>query len=350
MRRFIQPDGIISEYVEDARLIAGGARLLTSTRYGTMRLWDVASGALLATMAQRLEPQSIQPISNDTAVVVSDVAGATVWNLPSAQPTARIDHLDTRIGSEIAPGESELLTWSRDATARVWRIADGLELRRIYHDGEVNGAGFMADPARVLSWSDDGTARITDVASGATQMAFDVAMNPAEAPLALPVAERPLRRTAIDYLPVASPAFVLEPGSRVDIYGWGTTRPRVDIEPYASLMGVRLGVLDNADCARMDGMENGRDATRVHPGVFCAADDLQKTCKGDSGGPVMQDGVLVGIVSWGKTTCASTGEPGVYTRVSRYADWIAGVIGDAPGLEVLDAPPPAPDGAAATAS
>lgn len=52
-------------------------------------------------------------------------------------------------------------------------------------------------------------------------------------------------------------------------------------------------------------------------------------CQGDSGGPLTADvGLgpqLVGIVSAG-TGCALAGFPGIYTRVSTYAAWIAGYL------------------------
>ncbi|MFD9065850.1 S1 family serine peptidase [Kitasatospora purpeofusca] len=45
------------------------------------------------------------------------------------------------------------------------------------------------------------------------------------------------------------------------------------------------------------------------------------TCKGDSGGPLTQNGRLIGIISWGVTTCSGT-YPSVYTNVSTYRAWI----------------------------
>jgi trypsin len=43
--------------------------------------------------------------------------------------------------------------------------------------------------------------------------------------------------------------------------------------------------------------------------------------QGDSGGPVMYDGALVGLVSWG-LGCAWVDYPSVFTEVSAYRDWI----------------------------
>jgi len=43
--------------------------------------------------------------------------------------------------------------------------------------------------------------------------------------------------------------------------------------------------------------------------------------QGDSGGPVTQNKVLVGVVSWG-IGCARAGFPGVYTRVAQLRNWI----------------------------
>ncbi len=51
--------------------------------------------------------------------------------------------------------------------------------------------------------------------------------------------------------------------------------------------------------------------------MFCAGWFGQDpdSCQGDSGGPFVVDGVLVGVVSWGK---GCGGRPGYYTRVSTY--------------------------------
>jgi serine protease 7 len=66
---------------------------------------------------------------------------------------------------------------------------------------------------------------------------------------------------------------------------------------------------------------------------ICAGGKLGKdSCNGDSGGPLMaydattQLWNLVGVVSYGPEPCGLEGWPGVYTRVTKYMDWIEKTI------------------------
>ncbi|CAB3242627.1 unnamed protein product [Arctia plantaginis] len=116
----------------------------------------------------------------------------------------------------------------------------------------------------------------------------------------------------------------LADNSMVVAVGWGTTvigggvsnvLNQVSIrtvnqalcrERYAELSnftGLLLAVTDNMFCAGLLDI-GGAD-----------------TCQGDSGGPLTYNGVIVGITSWG-ASCAHPTYPGVYTEVSKYANWI----------------------------
>nr|CAH7762324.1 unnamed protein product [Callosobruchus chinensis] len=57
--------------------------------------------------------------------------------------------------------------------------------------------------------------------------------------------------------------------------------------------------------------------------MFCAGYAMGgiDACEGDSGGPIVIDGKLAGVTSWG-IGCAQPKFPGVYTKVTAYLDWI----------------------------
>jgi len=73
--------------------------------------------------------------------------------------------------------------------------------------------------------------------------------------------------------------------------------------------------------------------------MFCAGDESRRdhvdSCAGDSGGPVFKtiDGelTLVGLVSWGRYSCADV--PGVYTKISAVRSWILAQID---GFQVVE--------------
>jgi secreted trypsin-like serine protease len=81
------------------------------------------------------------------------------------------------------------------------------------------------------------------------------------------------------------------------------------------------------------GLQDDYAGVTVSPDTqMCAGASYSDSCQGDSGGPLVQRGnggngpVQVGVVSWG-LGCGREGSPGVYMRVSAYADWIAETTG-----------------------
>ncbi|XP_017063953.1 serine protease easter-like, partial [Drosophila eugracilis] len=99
------------------------------------------------------------------------------------------------------------------------------------------------------------------------------------------------------------------------IAGWGhTSESSLDTSPVKIKAKVNGWSMDSCK----------RQYERVSPGQMCAGGGASRkgSCFGDSGGPVMDDNQLVGIVSLGEPRCGSDRGPMVVTRVDSYAEWL----------------------------
>ncbi|XP_039753579.1 serine protease persephone-like [Pararge aegeria] len=121
-----------------------------------------------------------------------------------------------------------------------------------------------------------------------------------------------------------------DPKIPLTITGWGKTSTTRDIKSTV-LLHANVTVVATSKCR-----ESYTNWRKLPEGIvdaqICAGDPmgLRDTCQGDSGGPLQgltsNDGHyrLVAVTSFGRG-CGSP-VPGVYTRVSRYLDWIEKVV------------------------
>ena len=106
-------------------------------------------------------------------------------------------------------------------------------------------------------------------------------------------------------------------GKRCRVAGWG----RMNEEDYPEhLLEVEVPIMDLEKCkANYDPEYEGM----VTDFNFCAGRKGKDSCFGDSGGPMICDGKLAGIVSFGpKGECGNEDLPGVYTDVSIFSEVI----------------------------
>uniref|UniRef100_A0A665VJH0 Suppressor of tumorigenicity 14 protein homolog n=1 Tax=Echeneis naucrates TaxID=173247 RepID=A0A665VJH0_ECHNA len=116
-----------------------------------------------------------------------------------------------------------------------------------------------------------------------------------------------------------SPTYDVPAGQEAWITGWGATREG----------GMAATVLQKAEVRIINSTVcNGLMSEDITDGMLCAG-ILQggvDACQGDSGGPLSitsasGQAFLAGVVSWGDG-CGLRNKPGIYTRVTKYRNWI----------------------------
>lgn len=113
-------------------------------------------------------------------------------------------------------------------------------------------------------------------------------------------------------LPGKSDASLYSAGTNATVVGWGRTSDGGD--RATSLRSAVVPIVSDSSC--QSSYSNYDANSMVCAGYPNGGVDA---CQGDSGGPLVEGDTLVGIVSWGDG-CAKPGKPGVYARVSTYAD------------------------------
>ncbi|MBQ1445494.1 MAG: serine protease [Renibacterium sp.] len=110
-------------------------------------------------------------------------------------------------------------------------------------------------------------------------------------------------------------------GTNATVLGWGTTASGSS-NYQSKLRKVDVPITSDSACASAypQGSSKG---TYYNDSMVCAgfAQGGKDSCQADSGGPLVINGRLVGVVSWGYG-CAGKNAYGVYTRVTSYVDSI----------------------------
>ncbi|XP_011236179.1 kallikrein-13 isoform X1 [Ailuropoda melanoleuca] len=112
----------------------------------------------------------------------------------------------------------------------------------------------------------------------------------------------------------------LPAGTCCRVSGWGTTTsPQVSYPQTLQCANIQLR--SDEECRQVY-------PGKITPNMLCAGtkEGGKDSCEGDSGGPLICNGTLHGIISWGDFPCGQPNRPGVYTRVSRYVLWIRDTI------------------------
>lgn len=156
-------------------------------------------------------------------------------------------------------------------------------------------------------------------------------------------------RLGIDMHPVCLPTPTETfAGQTAVVTGWGALSEGGPVSD--TLQEVEVPILSQEECR---GSNYG--ISKITDNMICAGfeEGGKDSCQGDSGGPMHVIGAgqtyqLAGIVSWGEG-CAKPGSPGVYTRVSKFNDWIRANTRDSCSCSQPEAAePPVPEAISTT--
>ncbi|KAI8042997.1 hypothetical protein M5D96_004321 [Drosophila gunungcola] len=105
-------------------------------------------------------------------------------------------------------------------------------------------------------------------------------------------------------------------GSSATVSGWGAVGYSQEVSEH--LLQTTVNIVSQEDCQKSYG-------EGITKSMICAAAQGKDSCSQDSGGPLVSDGQLIGIVSFG-TSCADPNYPGVYVNVAELKPWILRAI------------------------
>lgn len=117
---------------------------------------------------------------------------------------------------------------------------------------------------------------------------------------------------------------LVQSGGLASVAGWGVTE---SARNPGRLKTVEVPLLDDSYCRELSPSIRANVPWGFVPGYQLCAGDPEvgaDSCRGDSGGPLMYRGNLVGLVSFGSYRCGflAPPEPGFYLRVDGSKGWI----------------------------
>ncbi|XP_045919583.1 complement factor D [Micropterus dolomieu] len=121
--------------------------------------------------------------------------------------------------------------------------------------------------------------------------------------------------------------------AEVDTAGWGSL-DNLGSRPD-KLKELVVEVVSSVRCRRSDYFgrkftNNMICAHKVCPDPCDQPLKKEDTCDGDSGGPLLYNGIAVGITSNGGKKCGQIKKPGIYTIISHYTEWIDNTMSQQP--------------------
>ncbi len=157
--------------VTSLALSADGRRLASTSRDGTLRVWDAATGAPEATLSRGWWRPAmwVAAVSTDGSLAASgsDDFVVRVWEVDTRKlRIALYGHTQSIRVLGWSPDGRLFASGGRDTTVRLWDVSTWTTLRTLPHANTVRGMAWSPDGARLFTGTADDFIYAWDVATG----------------------------------------------------------------------------------------------------------------------------------------------------------------------------------------
>lgn len=207
--------------------------------------------------------------------------------------------------------------------------AEALPFRTFHGDRVVHTDW---DEQSLLTWTNDGRIRLFDLKTGKQTLHYIHTAAALSRPIYAAVPEDPARLQKIRLSPAETNPL---DETYLSAYGWGKTHFENTNVASAVLRKLALTPISWERCNELRNNRNAASAARTgrtfravqtDPSAFCAIGSGRKTCRGDSGGPLLSGTDLIGVVSRGSGACWSDKAPTTFASVPKASEWIKEVV------------------------
>lgn len=314
---------LISRSPDGRRLVVLGRKAGLPEGHG--EIWDIRRSRILSTF------MTDPGFTDSTPRFTDDGKQFVLWNTDGLT-----DVRETKTGARVMrfnhsvpvntgrlTRDNRIMVRSDLGTAEVWDIDTGQAKARIFHGRHLGGSHLHGE--QFLTWSRTGRIRLWDATSAQQLLHFILSERGDVSSLS--ASDNDIDAARVSLIDLASASGVDEMPDDISAIGWGKVTKSSNAPPSAALRLLSLSPIDWGDCIQRVVDAGGRiSATFQDPNAFCAIGAARKTCTGDSGGPVIGAGKLVGLVSRGSGVCKDDGQPTTFVTMARYRGWIQGQV------------------------